>query len=87
MTAESRTWQQEGKGKMKIRKIGFYQVPTVATTIHKVAGFSEDLIIVDVNADLSTDLCIGQFFYVLLSRPRQFRPLLSQSSLEDDADF
>ena len=86
LTPESRTWQQHGKSKIKIRKIGFCHLPTVATTTHKLAGFSIDLAFVDVNADFSTDLCIGQF-YVWLSRPWEVRQLLGKSSLKHGTVF
>ena len=67
LTPESRTWQQHGRNKMKIRKIGFCPVPTVATTTHRCAGQTIHLAFVDLNGEFSAYHCRGQL-EVWLSR-------------------
>ena len=67
LTPESRTWQQHGRNKMKIRKIGFCPVPTVATTTHRCAGQTIHLAFVDLNSEFSAYHFRGQL-EVWLSR-------------------
>ena len=67
LTPESRTWQQHGRNKMKIRKIGFCPVPTVATTTHRCAGQTIHLAFVDLNGEFSAYHFRGQL-EVWLSR-------------------